>query len=130
MHVQEIYYRRPDRAEVSFHLTSGAKWRLTERCVAIVRLLAEIRHQQWLRANRSGPIAPARYSKTIPLPGDRFEETARLAPSAASSERLSHGSRARIDTRHGPAPMCSLYDALRIVAKGEKEDVSAEGMYL
>ncbi len=50
MHVQEIYYRRPDRPEVSFHLTSGAKWRLTERCVAIVRLLAEIRHQQWLRA--------------------------------------------------------------------------------
>ncbi len=54
MHVQEIYYRRPNRVEVSFHLTSRAKWRLTERCVAIVRLLAEIRHQQWLRAESVG----------------------------------------------------------------------------
>ena len=54
MHVQEIFHRRPgpflNAAEVSFRLASGAKWRLAERRVAMVGLLVEVRHQQWVRA--------------------------------------------------------------------------------
>jgi hypothetical protein len=53
MYGQEVFHRRPDgslnAAEVGF-LASGAKWRLAETRVAIVRLLAEARHQQWVRA--------------------------------------------------------------------------------
>jgi hypothetical protein len=54
MHVQEIFHRRPHRslsaAEVSFRLASGAKSRLAERRAAMVHLLVEVRHQQWVRA--------------------------------------------------------------------------------
>ena len=54
MYGQVIFHRRPDpslkAAEVSFRLTSGTKWRLAERRLAMVRLLVKVRHQQWVRA--------------------------------------------------------------------------------
>ncbi len=57
MYGQVIFRRRPDpslnAAEVSFPLASGARWRLAERRVAIVRLLVKARHQQWVLAELS-----------------------------------------------------------------------------
>ena len=57
MYGQVIFHRRPDpslnAAEVSFPLASGARWRLAERRVAIVRLLVKARHQQWVLAESS-----------------------------------------------------------------------------
>jgi hypothetical protein len=54
MHGQVIFHRRPapslTAAEVSFRLASGRKWPLAERRVAMVRLLVEVRHRQWVRA--------------------------------------------------------------------------------
>jgi hypothetical protein len=54
MHVQEIFHRRPpgslSASEVSCRLASGAKWRLAERRAGMVRLLVEVRHHQWVRA--------------------------------------------------------------------------------
>ena len=63
MHVQEIFHRRPDwslnAAEVSFRLGLGAKWRLAERRAAMLHLLVEVRHQQWVRAEfGKGPSPP------------------------------------------------------------------------
>jgi hypothetical protein len=54
MYVEEIFHRRPHRpfsaAEGSFRIASGAKSRLAERRAAMVQLLVEVRHQQWVRA--------------------------------------------------------------------------------
>ena len=54
MHAQEIFHRRPDwslnAAEVVVHLAAGAKSRLAERRAAMLHLLVEVRHQQWVRA--------------------------------------------------------------------------------
>jgi hypothetical protein len=54
MYGQLIFHRRPDLSlkgvEVSFRLASGMKWRVAERRVAMVRLLVNVRHQQWVRA--------------------------------------------------------------------------------
>jgi len=62
MYGQVIFHRRPDpslkAAEVSFRLASGAKWRLAERRVAMVRLLVQVRHQQWVRAESAKAYRP------------------------------------------------------------------------
>jgi hypothetical protein len=62
MHVQGIFHHRPNRslstAEISFRLASGAKSRLAERRAAMVHLLAEVRHQQWVRAESAHPHRP------------------------------------------------------------------------
>jgi hypothetical protein len=62
MHVQEIYHRRPHRslsaAEVTFGLASAARSRLAERRAAVVHLLAEVRHQQWVRAESTKTHRP------------------------------------------------------------------------
>jgi hypothetical protein len=73
MHVQEIFHRRPHRSlsasEVSFRLASGAKVRLAERRVAMVRLLLEVRHQQWVRAESAKAIRPRTLLEDNPSSG-------------------------------------------------------------
>jgi hypothetical protein len=53
MYGQVIYHRVLDpslkAAKVRFRPASGGKWRLAERCVAMVHLLVKVRHQQWVR---------------------------------------------------------------------------------
>ena len=62
MHGQVFFHRRPDpslkSAEANFRLKLGRKWRLTERRVAVVRLLVEVRHQQWVRAESAKAYRP------------------------------------------------------------------------
>jgi hypothetical protein len=62
MYGQEIFHRRPDpslnAAEVGVHLAAGAKSRLAERRAAIVHLLVEVRHQQWVSAESAKAYRP------------------------------------------------------------------------
>ncbi len=62
MHVQEIFHRRPHRSlsasEVGFRLASGAKSRLAERRAAMVHLLVEVQHQQWVSAELAKAYRP------------------------------------------------------------------------
>ena len=62
MYGQEIFHRRPHQslsgAEMTFRLASGAKSRLAERRAAMVHLLVEARHQQWVRAESTKPNRP------------------------------------------------------------------------
>ena len=62
MYGQVIYQHGPDpslkAAEVSFRLASGRKWRLAERRVAMVRLLAKVRHLQRVRAESAKAYRP------------------------------------------------------------------------
>jgi hypothetical protein len=73
MYGQVIFHRRPDpslkTAEVSFRLASGAKWRLAERRVAMVRLLVEVRHQQWVRAESAKAYRPPTLLEDNPTSG-------------------------------------------------------------
>src|SRR5208337_1718471 len=73
MNAQVIFHRRPDpsskAAEVRFPLTSGTRWRLAERRVAIVRLLVKARHQQWVRAESSKPYRPPTLQEDNPTSG-------------------------------------------------------------
>jgi hypothetical protein len=73
MYGQVIFHRRPDpslkAAEVSFRLASGAKWRLTERRVAMVRLLVTVRHQQWVRAESAKAYRPPTLLEDNPASG-------------------------------------------------------------
>ena len=73
MHVQEIFHRRPDwslnAAEVSFRLGSGAKWRLAERRAAMLHLLVEVRHQQWVRAELAKAHRPRTLLEDNPTSG-------------------------------------------------------------
>ena len=73
MHVQEIFYRRPHRsssvAEASFHLASGAKWRLAETRAAMVRLLVNVRHQQWVRTELAKAYRPPTLLEDNPTSG-------------------------------------------------------------
>ncbi len=77
MYGQVIFLRRPDpslkAAEVSFRLASGTKWRLagrlTERRVAMVRLLAKVRHQEWVRAESAKAYRPPTLLEDNPTSG-------------------------------------------------------------
>ena len=73
MYGQEIFHRRPDpsfnAAEVRFHLASGAKWRRAERRVAMVRLLVNARHQQWVRAQLAKAYRPPTLLQDNPTSG-------------------------------------------------------------
>jgi hypothetical protein len=73
MYGQVIFRRRPDpslkAAEVSFRLASGAKWRLAERRVAMVRLLVKVRHQQWVRAESAKAYRPPTLLEDNPTSG-------------------------------------------------------------
>jgi hypothetical protein len=73
MYGQEVFHRRPDpsfnAAEVRFHLASGAKWRLAERHVATVRLLVNLRHQQWVRAESAKAYRPPTLLENNPTSG-------------------------------------------------------------
>jgi hypothetical protein len=73
MYGQDIFHRRPgpplNAAEVSFRLASGAKWRLAERRAAMVRLLVEVRHQQWVRAESVKAYRPPTLLEDNPTSG-------------------------------------------------------------
>jgi hypothetical protein len=73
MYGQKIFHRRPDLslngAEVSFRLASGAKWRLAEKRVAMVRLLVNVRHQQWVRAESAKAYRPPTLLQDNPTSG-------------------------------------------------------------
>jgi hypothetical protein len=73
MHVQEIFHRQPHRSlsasEVGFRLASGAKWRLAERRAEMVRLLVEVRHQQWVRAESAKVYRPHTLLEDNPTSG-------------------------------------------------------------
>ena len=73
MYGQEIFHRRLDlslnAAEVSFRLASGAKWRLAERRVVLVRLLVNVRHQQWVRAESAKAYRPPTLLQDNPTSG-------------------------------------------------------------
>jgi hypothetical protein len=73
MHVREIFHGRPHGSlsapEVSFRLTSGAKWRLAERRAEMVRLLVEVRHQQWVRAESTKVYRPHTLLEDNPTSG-------------------------------------------------------------
>jgi hypothetical protein len=73
MYGQEIFHRRPDpsfnAAEVRFRLASGAKWRLAERRVAMVCLLVNVRHQQWVRAESAKAYRPPTLLEDNPTSG-------------------------------------------------------------
>ena len=73
MYGQEIFHRRPapslNAAEVSFRLASGAKWQLAERRVAMVRLLVNVRHQQWVRAESAKAYHPPTLLEDNPTSG-------------------------------------------------------------
>jgi hypothetical protein len=72
MYGQEIFHRRPDpsfnAAEVRFRLASGAKWRLAERRVAMVRLLVNV-NQQWVRAESAKAYRPPTLLEDNPTSG-------------------------------------------------------------
>jgi hypothetical protein len=73
MQVQEIFPRRPHRSlsatEVSFRLASGARWRFAERRAEMVHLLAEVRHQQWVRAESAKAHRPHTLLEDNPTSG-------------------------------------------------------------
>jgi hypothetical protein len=73
MHVQEIFHRRPhpswSAAELSFRLASGAKSRLAERRAAMVHLLVEVRHPQWVRAESTKAHRPHTLLEDNPTSG-------------------------------------------------------------
>jgi hypothetical protein len=73
MYGQVIFHRRPDpslkAAEVSFRLASGGTWRLTERRVAMARLLVRVRHQQWVRAESAKSYRPSTLLEDNPTSG-------------------------------------------------------------
>jgi len=73
MYGQVFFHRRPDpslkAAKVSFRLASGGKWRLTERRVAMVRLLVEVRHQQWVSAESNKAYRPPSLLEDNPTSG-------------------------------------------------------------
>jgi hypothetical protein len=56
---------------IGFRLASGAKWRLAERRVALVRLLVKVRHQQWVRAESAKAYRPPTLLEDNPASGDR-----------------------------------------------------------
>ena len=73
MYGQEIFHRRPgpsfNAAEVRFRLASGAKWRLAERRVAMVRLLVNLRHRQWVRTESAKVYRPPTLLEDNPTSG-------------------------------------------------------------
>jgi hypothetical protein len=71
MYGQVIFHRGPDPSlkDVSFRLASGAKWRLAERRVAMVRLLVKVRHQQWVRAESAKAYRPRTLLEDNPTSG-------------------------------------------------------------
>jgi hypothetical protein len=73
MYGQEIFHRRPDpsfnTAEVRFRVESGAKWRLAERRVAMVRLLVNVRDQQRVRAESAKAYRPPTLLEDNPTSG-------------------------------------------------------------
>jgi hypothetical protein len=73
MYVQDIFHSPPDRslsaAEASFRLASGAKRRLAERRVALVSLVVEVRHQQWVRAESAKSHRPRTLLEDNPTSG-------------------------------------------------------------
>ncbi len=73
MYGKVIFHRRPDpslnAAEVSFPLASGARWRLAEGRVAIVRLVVKVRHQQWVRAELAKAYRPPTLLEDNPTSG-------------------------------------------------------------
>ena len=73
MYGQEIFHKRPDpslnAAEASLRLASGAKWRLAEKRVAMVRLLVNVRHQQWVRAESAKAYRPPTLLEDNPTSG-------------------------------------------------------------
>ena len=73
MYGQEIFHRRPDPslnvADVRFRLASGAKWRLAERRAAMGRLLVNVRHQQWVRAELAKVYRPPTLLEDNPTSG-------------------------------------------------------------
>jgi hypothetical protein len=85
MYGQEIFRRRSDpslnAAEVSFRLASDTKWRLAERRVAMVRLLVEVRHEQWVRAESAKAYRPHAARRQL----TRFASVRRMAPFARAS---------------------------------------------
>ena len=56
-------------AEVSLRLASGTKLRLAERRVAMVRLLVQVRHQQWVRAESAKAYRPPTLLEDNPTSG-------------------------------------------------------------
>jgi hypothetical protein len=73
MYGQEIFHRRLDpslnAAEVSFRLGSGVKWRLAEKRAAMVRLLVNVRHQQWVGAESAKAYRPPTLLEDNPTSG-------------------------------------------------------------
>ena len=73
MYGQVIFHRRPDPsltvAKLSFRLASGGKWGLAERRVAMLRLLVEVRHQQWVRAESAKAYRPPTLLEDNPTSG-------------------------------------------------------------
>lgn len=73
MYGQVIFHHRPGpslkAAEVSFRRASGRKWRLVERRVAMVGLLVNIRHQQWVRAESAKAYRPHTLLEDNPTSG-------------------------------------------------------------
>jgi hypothetical protein len=73
MYGRVIHHEGPDPslkgAEVSFRLASGRKWRVAERRVAMVRLLAKVRHQEWVRAESAKAYRPPTLLEDNPSSG-------------------------------------------------------------
>ncbi len=72
MYAQVIFHRSDPSskaAEVRFPLTSGTRWRLAERRVAIVRLLVKVRHQQWVLDESSKAYRPPTLLEDNPTSG-------------------------------------------------------------